>query len=164
MEEKDFMELRVLYREFLSKHEEYLAAAIEENAEEQSALDINLEAQQQEYIKTVKLVKEFISSNKQRPEVQDETSSARTVKDAVTRDELFGAFSLNTSDYIKAYDGDPLNYHVFTMSFDQMVFPLKDGQQKLTQLLRFTCGDARKQLRGAQFLATNVQGRSLNVD
>ena len=84
-----------------------------------------MEAQQQEYIKTVKLVKEFISSNKQRPEVQDETS-----------------------DYIKAYDGDPLNYHVFTMSFDQMVFPFKDGQQQLTQLLRFTCGDARKAIEG----------------
>ena len=43
---------------------------------------------------------------------------------------------------IQSYDGNHLTYHVFRMSFDHIVYLIKDYQYKLTQLLRFTTGDA----------------------
>ena len=58
----------------------------------------------------------------------------------------------NTSDYIQSYDGNPLTYHVFKISFDHIVYPIKDYQHKLTQLLRFTRGDAHEAVQGCAII------------
>ena len=79
--------------------------------------------------------------------------------DSETRDELLGALSLNTSDYIQSYDGNPLTYHVFKLSFDQIVYPIKDYERKLTQLLGFTTEDAQH----AIIEAMNVPLKYLNL-
>ena len=57
---------------------------------------------------------------------EEKTSSTGSSLD-ISREELLGMLSLNTSEYLKPYDGDPLMYHVFTMAFDQTVDKIADS-------------------------------------
>ena len=74
----------------------------------------------------------------------------------ITHEELLGLLSLNSMDYLKSYDGNPLTFHVFITSFDQIVEKITDPHHKLSHLLRFTSGDALHAVQGCAIIGCAI--------
>jgi hypothetical protein len=138
------------YKTFVKKHEEYSVVALNENAETEDDLDKYLEAQQVEYTSVMKEFRDAVKTNTIQPIKQDSSGSNPSVD--LSREELLGVLSINSQDYLKPYDGNPMSYHVFVMSFDQTVNKIADPHHKLNHLLRFTTGDAYHAIEGCAII------------
>ena len=138
-------ELSALYKSFTKAHDEYSEAAYEEETEDQ--LDTYEEQQQKEYLSVMKEIRDTLRKAKA-PEIKTERQASLDTSIEVTREELMGVLSLNSSEYMKPYDSNPLTSHVFMMTFDQTVDKIADPHYKLSLLLRFTKGDAHHAVEG----------------
>ena len=113
-------ELSALYKSFTKAHDEYSEAALTNEEETEDQLDAYEEQQQKEYISVMEEIRDTLRKAKA-PEIKTERKASLDTSIEVTREELMGVLSLNSSEYMKPYDGNPLTYHVFKMTFDHTV-------------------------------------------
>ena len=144
-------ELIQLLRTFTKKHEAYAEAALEAEDETEESLDTYLQTQQEEYAKIMCEIRDALRQATN-PDVKYERMSSSGSSLDITREELLGVLSLNSVDYLKPYDGNPLTFHVFITSFDQTVDKIADPHHKLSHLLRFTSGDAFHAIEGCAII------------
>ena len=149
-------ELHKLYRTFVTKHEEYFEVAMAEKAETEEQLDAFLEAEQKKYFIVMQQVRDALiekTAPDQQPKIEPESATGNSSSSVdLSREELLGVLSINSTNYSQAYDGDPMLYHIFMMSFDQTVDKVADPHHKLTHLLRFTTGEAHHAIEGCAII------------
>ena len=107
-----------MYKSFTKAHDEYSEAALTNEEETEDQLDAYEEQQQKEYTSVMEEIRDTLRKAKA-PEIKTERQASLDTSIEVTRKELMGVLSLNSSEYMKLYDGNPLTYHVFMMTFDQ---------------------------------------------
>ena len=140
-----------MYKSFTKAHDEYSEAALTNEEETEDQLDAYEEQQQKEYTSVMEEIRDTLRKAKA-PEIKTERQASLDTSIEVTREELMGVLGLNSSEYMKLYDGNPLTYHVFMMTFDQTVDKIADPHYKLSLLLRFTKGAAHHAVEGCAII------------
>jgi hypothetical protein len=137
--------LKKTFSEFENLHNKIHADIKEESAE--AASDAYFAEVQDKYIAALEDAKAWLKS-------QDVHTSVESSEDDDSKNmhELIALMNLPKVE-LEVFNGDPLKYHSFMATFEEVVLKAtKDGSSRLTRLLQYTSGKAKEAIRSCALL------------
>jgi len=131
---------KTAFAEFEDVHYRYHNTLKDEEDIDQN--DSYFDAAQSNYVDAVKKAQKWLDS------LEEANAPKREKKPEMTnQQELLGLVNLPKME-LESYDGNPLTYHCFMATFEEVVGKVDcDAKTKLTRLLQYTKGDAKEAIR-----------------
>ena len=146
-------DLKKAFHEFKAAHEQYESYLEQETDFEEC--DKYFQEVQETYVKALKEMNSQINQLDGDNQSEAGSSSAQSdVKPTIVPQQasLEGLMNLPRVE-IEAFSGDPMKYHAFIAVFEQSVEKLcEDGSARLTRLLQYTEGKAKKAIRACSII------------